>query len=400
MSCPEQIPSFSQDPRDPAFFRDPYPAYRHMRTYGDFVFWEDYGFPVATTHVAAGLVLRSPKLGREVPACRRPKITDEMAPFYAVERHSLLEIEPPKHTRLRQVAMQGFNRSSLAAMAPDISRLADRLIDGFPGQPFDLLQHFAQPLPAIAITRFLGVDEDHAAQFQSWSNDMVAMYQAHREPDVGPKAARAAADFSACLNQIIDAYSPTSNPGFLSSLIAAEKNGEIHSRDELISTVILLLNAGHEASVHTIGNSVRLLAGFPERALALEPTSITGTVEECLRFSPPLHMFTRHVYDDAVILGTKFKAGQEVGALLGSACHDDSVWPDGEHFDPFRPRRAHLAFGSGIHACLGATLARLELQIVLPILFSRCPGLTIVEPPEIADRYHFHGLDRLMVALR
>ena len=394
------LPRVEQDPNDPNFVQDPYPVYRRMRALGDFVIWEDYGFAVATTHVAAGLVLKNPKLGREVPPERRAEITPEMAPFYAVEQHSLLEIEPPNHTRLRQVAMRGFNRAALATLAPDISRLADRLIDSFPDGPFDMLEYFARPLPAIAITGFLGVDPKWADQFQRWSNDMVAMYQAKPDAEVGPKAARAAGEFGSCLRDMIDGMSRNVATGFLAELIQAERDGAIRGRDELISIVVLLLNAGHEASVHTIGHAIRLLAEHPDRNLALEPVNIAGTVEECLRFSPPLHMFTRHVYEDAVILGTEFEKGEEIGALLGSACRDDSVWPDGQYFDPFRQRRAHLAFGSGIHACLGAALARLELQIILPILFSRCPQLTIVEPPRLADSYHFHGLERLMVALR
>ena len=203
--------------------------------------------------------------------------------------------------------------------------------------------------------------------------------------------------FALYLRDTIDKRGQAPSGDFLSELIAAKADGTLLSTEELLSTVVLLLNAGHEASVHALGHAVHLLTDYPERSLALEPTNIAGTVEECLRFRPPLHMFQREVYEDVRISEHDFQKGQTVGCLLGSACRDDAVWPDGDKFDPIRARRPHLAFGTGIHACLGAVLARLEMQIALPALFSRCPDLRIVEPPELADRYHFHGLERLMV---
>ena len=172
------------------------------------------------------------------------------------------------------------------------------------------------------------------------------------------------------------------------------------SEDELISTAILLLNAGHEATAHTLGNAVPLLLRFPGRAEALAPESVAGTVEECLRYKPPLHLFTRYVYEDTEIDGRTFSKNQKIGCLLASACRDDATWPDGNVFDPFRARRPHTAFGAGLHSCVGAALARLELKIGLPVLFARCPELAIVEAPEVADLYHFHGYERLTVTLR
>ena len=138
------------------------------------------------------------------------------------------------------------------------------------------------------------------------------------------------------------------------------------------------------------------LVNFEGRADALAPESIEGTVEECLRFDPPLHMFTRHVYEPVEICGVSFDPGTEVGCLLGSATRDDAVWPDGEVFDPFRSVRANAAFGAGIHFCVGAPLARLELQVALPILFGRLKDLTLIEPPWVANIYHFRGREKIM----
>ena len=164
--------------------------------------------------------------------------------------------------------------------------------------------------------------------------------------------------------------------------------------DELISTCILLLNAGHEATVHTIGNGVKALLESGTQA-ALAPDAIDGTVEEILRFDPPLHLFTRYAYEPVEVMGHLIPPGTQVGCLLAAAGRDPDTYTDPHRFDPTRPAKPHLAFGAGLHFCVGAPLARLELQVALPILFARLPGLTLAEPPEYRDIYHFHGLSRL-----
>ena len=386
-----------QSPTDPAFVQDPYPFYRVVRARGDFIFWEDYGMAMATTHEAVNRVLKSRKMGREVPPERRKPIRPGLELFYAVEDHSMLELEPPRHTRLRGLVLRAFTRNRISGLAPEISMIADELIDAFPEGSFDLLDAFARQLPVIVIARLLGVPEKMAPQLLGWSNDMVAMYQSRRTTEIEDRAAAAAGEFSDFMRGYVEERRSTPGPDLISELIAAEEDGEKLSSDELITTCILLLNAGHEATVHSIGNAVRQLAGHSRLREAMQPERIEFAVEECLRYAPPLHMFTRHVYEPVEIMGTRFEPGDEVGCLLGSACRDDAIWPDGERFDPFRDIIKNTAFGAGIHFCVGAPLARLELQIALPALFSRCPDLRIVEPPQIANLYHFHGLERLMV---
>ena len=394
------LPMVSQDPRDPAFVQNPYPFYRKLRALGPLVWWTEYNRAMATTQAAVSTVLRHPGMGREVPPDRRPQVTPPLEPFYAVERHSLLELEPPEHTRIRRIAMQGFGRASLARMGPEVSRISDALIDAFPSGPFDVLEAYARPLPALVATRFFGLADDMAPQLQAWSNDMVAMYQARRNSEIENAAGVAAAEFRDFLGSVIAERRKRPGEDFLSELLSLDARGGGLSSDELISTVILLLNAGHEATVHSLGNAVARLANYPDRGLVLEPGQIEGTVEECLRFDPPLHMFSRYVYKPVNIEGEMFHAGDEIGCLLASASRDDAVWPDGDRFDPLRARRQHLAFGSGIHVCIGASLARLEMQIALPILFARCPGLKVTEAPQFADAYHFHGYERLVVEVR
>jgi len=394
------VPRVSQDPKDPAFSANPYPFYSEIRALGDFVYWEDLEMIVATTHVASTAVLRSQDLGRERPAERKSAIAAELGPFERLEKYSLLELEPPEHTRLRQIAMAGMGRERVAPMGPRISNISDALIDAFPSGEFDLLEAFAKPLPAIAIANFLGVPEEMAPQLQSWSNDMVAMYQSRRDTEIEQRAATASQEFRDYLSDYIKVRRASPGNGFLDDLIALEADGQSMSEDELISTVVLLLNAGHEATVHTIGSAVSLVADHPDRALILSPPHIADTVEECLRFKPPLHLFTRFAKETTDVMGCAIQKGQEIGCLLGSACRDDSVWPDADKFDPFRARRQHLAFGSGIHVCIGASLARLELQIALPVLFSRCPKLRLSRTPKDANLYHFHGFETLWATVK
>ena len=183
----------------------------------------------------------------------------------------------------------------------------------------------------------------------------------------------------------------------ITHLIAAEAGGDRLSTDELIATCILLLNAGHEATVHAIGNGV---ARHPRRrsaarALFAGEAATAAAVEEVLRFDPPLHLFTRFALDDAEALGRRFRRGETVGCLLAAANRDPARFPDPARFDPDRGGPAQLAFGAGIHFCVGAPLARLELAVALPILFQRIPDLAFAAPPAFADRYHFRGLSAL-----
>jgi unspecific monooxygenase len=389
----------SQAPTDKTFVQDPYNFYATARSLGDFVEWQDFGIAMATTAEAVNAVMRHPKLGRKAPVELKSPVPAGLEPFYRLEEHSMLELEPPDHTRLRGLVLRSFTRNRVLALAPYISQTADDLIDCFREGPFDLLDAFARVLPVRVIAHLLGVPQDMTTQLLLWSNDMVAMYQARRNGEIEARAARAAAEFTDYIASLLKHGTNLSPDSLLSKLTEAAVDGRNLTTDEVVATAILLLNAGHEATVHSIGNAIRHLSDYPERTLALTPEFIEGTVEECLRFDPPLHMFRRWVYEDVTMMGYSFRRGQEIGCLLGSACRDDAVWPDGEVFDPFRMKRPNLAFGAGIHFCVGAPLARLELQIALPALFSRCPNIKVVTPPQVANLYHFRGLESLMVTV-
>ena len=379
-----------QSPTDPAFVQDPYPFYARARATGDLILWQDYGLVCATSHAAVHALLRDRRMGREAPPESAPPVPDHLAPFYALEAHSMLELEPPRHTRLRRLVTRAFTSARIAALAPDITALTNGLIDAFPDTPFDLLPAFANRIPVITICRLLGVPEAMADQLLSWSHDMVAMYMAGRTRAMEDAAATAATDFAAFMRGYIDSRRSDPRDDLITHLIAAEEAGDHLTPDELITTCILLLNAGHEATVHAMGNAVKCLLeqGLPPSDAA---------IEETLRFDPPLHMFTRFAYEDVTAFGHTFRRGDQVGLLLASANRDPAQWPEPDRFDPARKAATNHSFGGGLHFCVGAPLARLELQIALPILFSRCPGLRLAAPPLYSDSYHFHGLTRLMV---
>jgi cytochrome P450 len=389
----------SQSPTDPEFVQNPYPFYERARALGEVVYWRDYELPVALSHRAVDMILRDRRLGREPPAEARGPVPEHLAPFFEIEAHSMLELEPPRHTRLRGLVLRAFTSRRIAGLAPEIAELCHALIDGFPEGEFDLLPRYATRVPVIVICRLLGVPDSMADQLLSWSHDMVAMYQARRDRAVEEAAARAAGAFAVFMRSYVEERRARPADDLITHLIAAEEEGERLTIDELVATCILLLNAGHEATVHTLGNGVKLLLEEGADPAWLAPGTIEATVEEILRFDPPLHLFTRFAYEEVELFGAKLKRGDRIGCLLAAANRDAAVFETPGRFDPTRPARANLAFGAGRHFCVGAPLARLELKVALSVLFDRCPGLTLAATPRYADLYHFHGLERLMVRL-
>lgn len=387
-----------QSPTDPAFVQDPYPFYDRLRALGPVVFWEEYGLPVSASANVVGAALRDRRFGREVPAERKAPVPDHLAPFYAVEDHSMLELEPPRHTRLRGLVLRAFTSRRIAALGPEIATLAERLADALPATgPFDLIDGFAKPLPVIVIARLLGVPEERTEDLLAWSNAMVGMYQARRTRALEDAAAAAAQDFADFIRAHTAHRRRAPGDDLISHLLAAQDAEGGLTEAELVATCILLLNAGHEATVHTIGNGVKTLIETKTPAAALGPDRIEATVEEILRFDPPLHLFTRWAYEDIELGGHVFRRGDRIGCLLAGANRDPKGWDQPNRFQPDRPARANLSFGIGLHFCVGAPLARLELQIALPVLFARRPGLKLAGKPRYADLYHFHGLESLML---
>ncbi len=396
---PQPFKRLAQSPTDPDFVQNPYGFYERARaTAGSLFFWEDYGIACALSYAANWAILRDRRFGRQPPVGCEPEKPAHQAAFWAVEDHSLLELEPPRHTRLRALVLRAFTSRRIAALAPEIETLAHRLIDRIDTARFDLLAVFAQKLPVIIIARLLGVPEERADDLLAWSHDMVLMYQAGRGRREELAAARAAGEFRAFMLEYVDYRRARPADDLISHLIAAEEDGEKLTTDELISTCILLLNAGHEATVHAIGNGVLAMLRHPASIRALAPGRIDALIEEILRHDPPLHLFQRWAYEDVEVGQHVIRKGEKVGCLLAAANRDPQRWENPDRFDPDRPVATNVTFGAGVHFCIGAPLARLELRHALPVLFDRLPGLKLAEPPRYADKFHFHGLESLTVS--
>ncbi len=399
MASLHRMKTLTQSPTDPAFVQNPYPFYDSARQSGDLFYWKDYGLVAAVSHKAVQILLRDRRFGREIPAELAKPGPDHLAPWLEVESHSMLELEPPRHTRLRSLVLRAFTSRAITALEGSTEQLCHDLIKQFPAGPFDLLEAYCTQVPVITICRLLGVPEDMAPQLLQWSHAMVAMYQANRTRQTEDEAVRATQAFTTYLEEYIEKRRTDPRDDLITRLIAAEEDGEKLSRDELITTCILLLNAGHEATVHAIGNGVKTMLTTGTQQYVLTPGTIDGAVEEILRFDPPLHMFRRYAYEDIELFGHRFARGDEVALLLGAANRDPAAWSQPDTFDPMRDVSANTSFGGGLHFCVGAPLARLEMRIALPILFQQCPKLELTAEPQYSDSYHFHGLTKLMVAV-
>jgi cytochrome P450 len=394
--------SVNLDPREAQFYADPYPIYGRLQVECPVFKWEQYGHWCFSRYEDVNALLRDRRFGRQIlhVASREelgwPDIAEHLRVFTNHEQNSLLELEPPVHTRLRGLISRAFLSRQIERLRPFLLNLANGLVDQFEAQDeVELLTAYATPIPVQVICHLLGAPAEMADQFLAWSHDHVGMYMAKRDRGAEDKAVKAVSEFSAYMRRLIAERRRDLKDDLLSELIRAEAEGQKLSEDELVTTAILILNAGHEATVHSLGNGIKAML---ERGLARPITP--ELVDEILRFDPPLHMFTRYALEDIEFGGLKLKKGESVGLMLGAANHDAAKFASPELFDPTRAPNPHLSFGAGIHFCIGAPLARLEMLVALEVLFIRLPRLRLAEAPQYKDVYHFHGLENLMVSFR
>ncbi len=398
-----------QDPRQPEFVQDPYSLYRQMHNMAGPVFWEEYGFWCLADFASVNSVLRDRRFARlPPPGHQSAALPDHLAQFAAAEKYSLLALEPPDHTRLRKRVNRAFANRQVERMAADIETSANKRIDAFAQDgSVELLSRFATPIPVTVITQLLGVPESAGNQLIDWSHAMVKVYTLTQTREEERLANQAAGEFSAFLRKIIDAKRKQPGEDLLSHLTGADAQGDTLSDDEIISVGILLLNAGHEATVHQLGNAVHTLTrqyplGKPRQALLrllAQNDSADAVVNECMRIDAPLHLFMRFAQETIELdTGVTLQAGEQVGLLLGAANRCPQRFIEADSFNPLRQDAGNLSLGAGIHFCIGAPLARLELRIALQVLFSRLPDLIARGDPQYLDAYHFHGLRQLNVS--
>jgi cytochrome P450 len=392
------------DLTDPAVVADPYPAFSQARSVAPVQWHEGLGLWLAFTHAEANAVLRDRRLGR-IWRDREPG--ERFESFNLIHRNAILEMEPPHHTRLRRLISTAFARGHVERLRPWVEELAGRLVDGLiersgGSEPVDLLTGMAEQLPVAVIAELLGVPEADRPLLRPWSNAIVKMYEYDRTRQREDDAERAADEFVAYLRAL--AAERRKNPGddLVSHLVSVrDAEGDRLTEDELVTTCILLLNAGHEATVNVTGNGTLALLRNPDQLARLrdDRALLPTAIEELMRFDSPLQLFERTATEDVVIGGVTVAAGQKIAALLGSANHDPAVFADPESLDVGRADNPHISFGAGVHFCIGAPLARVELQASFGALLDRTSSLELGGEPVRRPEFVIRGLADLPVVL-
>ena len=383
---------------------DPYPYFATARAAGSVQWHDGLGMWLTFTHAAANAVLRARTLGR----LWAPRWPDEPMPsFDLIHLNSLLENEPPTHTRLRRLVAGAFARGHVERLRPRIAELADALAsrvadEGADGSPVDLIAHYAEPLPVQVIAELLGVPEPDWHLLRPWSNAIVKMYEYAVSPEQRDAAETASREFVDYLRALVARRRAAPGDDLISSLIAeTDSDGARLNEDELVTTCTLLLNAGHEATVNVVGNGVTALLNHPAELARLRTDSglVPTAVEELIRFDSPLQLFERTAVHDTTIDGVVVERGTKIAALLGAANRDPAVFADADRFDVGRADNPHLGFGAGIHFCVGAPLARVELQASLSMLLQRFPALALAAQPERRPEFVIRGVRSLLVTV-
>lgn len=390
------------DLESPDVVRDPYPYFAEWRRAGKPLFHNGLGMFLAFTHADANAVLRSKSLGR----IWKDKEPDDLwNTFNWLHSDSILESEPPKHTRLRALVAKAFVRGQIERLRPAVMRIADALIDDAITKQqrqgsFDLIADYAEPLPVAVIAELLGVPEDRRENLRPWSQQIVKMYDYNKTSEDERLAQQAANDFAEFIKELAEERRRHPQEDLLTHLAQVEAEGERLNERELVATAVLILNAGHEASVNGFGNGVLQLFRHQDQLTELksDPWALAETaIEELLRFDSPLHLFERTAKEDTEIGGVEVKAGQKIAALLGSANRDPEMFEHADRFDIRRDPNNHIAFGAGIHFCLGAPLARLELAVTVPRLIERLPNLRLAGEPIQRDTFVLRGYHSIPV---
>ena len=396
------------DPRAADFLADPYPVLAALREKTPVLRHDELDRWFVTRHADVRACLRDRRLGRNFrhvgteAEFHAERLDPRWQSFWDVERWSLLWLEPPDHTRIRKLVAAAFTPRSVEAMREPAAKLADELLDGcLERNRFDLLYDFAQPYSITLICHLLGVPTDRARNLLDWSHRHVKMYEFDTTEEQAQSATAAAAEFRAYVLELIEERRQSPRDDVVTGLVQARVDGEQLSDDEIVSTVVVLLNAGHEATVNTLGNGVTALLRNPEQWERLTSGEVAAAtaIEELIRFDPPLQLFERWVLEEGVeVAGTPVPRGEVVSMLFGSANRDPRVFDEPDRLDIGRENAAeHIGFGGGIHVCIGAPLARIELEVSLRTLVERAPGLQLVEDPQRVQAFVIRGFQSVEV---
>ena len=391
------------DFNNPTFVADPYEQLKALREIGKPVWHEGMQLFLAARHSDANDVFRNKSLGR-IFTDKSPEF--EWETFNWLHSDSILDSEPPKHTRLRSLVAKAFNRNKIVGMRPAVERITQQLLDAIDekvksGENFDLIADYAEPLPVKIIADLLGFPESEEHLLRPWSQSIVKMYEVNPSEQYQVEAKKAAGEFAEYVRNLAEHRKTNPGQDLITDLAMVEENGEKLNSHELVATCVLLLNAGHEASVNAFGNGMVAALERPDQAELLRKNSrvITDTaLEEFMRFDAPLHLFERTATTDTELGGVKIEKGQKIAALIGSANRDSSVFERADEMDLTRDPNPHIGFGAGIHFCLGAPLARLEMSVSLPALWEKYPNMQLAGTPVRRPTFVLRGYESVSIS--
>ncbi|MFH8292681.1 cytochrome P450 [Streptomyces sp. NPDC018059] len=400
-------PSEIFTPAAPEFVADPYPAYARLRAAGRAHYNAPTGQWLIPHHADVRALLRDRRLGRTYlhrfthEEFGRPAPPPEHEPFHVLNDNGMLDLEAPTHTRIRRLVAKAFTPRTVEELRRYVEELADGLVRGLVADGGgDLAARVAEPLPVAVIAQMLGIPESDRPLLRPWSAAICGMYELNPSEETAARAVTASLEFTAYLRELIAARRARPGDDLISGLIAAYEDGQSLSEQEMISTCVLLLNAGHEATVNATVNGWYALLRHPDQLAALraDPDRLVPTaVEELLRYDTPLQLFERWVLDDIEIGGTVIPRGSELALLFGSANHDPAVFVRPGELDLARRDNPHISFSAGIHYCIGAPLARVELAASMRALLRWAPALRLAGEPRRAPGFVIRGFWELCV---
>lgn len=392
------------DPTDPAFRADPYPFYHRLRA-ADPIHWAQPGFWLITRYLDAMAILQDSRFGH--PGQRTAEYTDyliqqgRLSPVEFLLNYWMLSKNPPDHTRLRGLVNKAFSPRVIEGLRPRIQAIVDGLLDAvYAKGSMDIVADLAYPLPVAVIAELLGVPVADREHVKRWSDDLIGVI------DIMPDAKKisqgniAIQKFLDYFHDLIIERRANPQDDLMSALIAAEEEGTQLNERELLANCILLLVAGHETTTNLIGNGMLALLRHPDELekLRANPALMRDASEELLRYDSPVKFFGRAALEDVTIGGKMIRKRQTLYILPGAINRDPAQFPDPDRLDITRTDNRHLAFGYGIHFCLGASLARIEGQIAIGTLIRRMQSLALeTESVKWQDSIAVRGLKSLSV---
>ncbi|KYC37611.1 cytochrome [Scytonema hofmannii PCC 7110] len=393
--------TFKFNPFLPEFHTDPYPIYTHLRT-EDPIHMSSLGIWIISRYTDVVQALRDPRLSSaQSHISRYSRQQGTPSPVVSLSSQCLFFRDPPDHTRLRRLASKAFNARVMEEMRSRIVNFVNELLDRVEGAgTMDIIADFSRPLPVRTISELLGIPEADRSQLKQWSHWLAHIFDPMKSSNLGEEVNQAVLEFRDYLIDLIAERRQHPQKDLISALIQARDEQDKLTEDELLVTCMLLFASGEETTVNLIGNGMLSLLRHPHQLEKLKenPLLIQNAVEELLRYESPLQICGRTAIDSLEIGGKTIRKGLPVFLLLGSANRDPEQFPDPDRLDLTRPDNRHLAFGDGIHYCLGSGLARIQGQIAINSLIQRLPALQLqTDTPEWRENIFLRGLQALPV---